>query len=708
MPVANVPADQILNERTSYDQYLWLLIDGYYYRWDDRIEYMYTIKAVPVDGQGLPPKPPVVPIDSPFTNGEQDYLDENFVKESNFDTELLQRIGSDGPVRFAFDQRYPVVAQGTNLLPDAIRTAMANKFIDPASIEGSALGVAVPPIVVSELAKNDTVKNAAAAAVTENIAGRDLILGSDSRIPQSLPPTDLAFSMVDNQGLRSWVEITKTGHPSANSIKILKSELGLDVQSGIVPATGTATAFTIVDQDGRRSELEVGTDGRLTQRIIDSISRRLPLTSPLDPVKPITTATYDLIVGQEYRLEYKKFILALSADHRVKISGPPVKWGDYGTYWGYTPTSAGTWVMTITLSDRFDNVISVTNIPVTVRAAQSGAGLRHAQIGDSITDMYKYVQGAVAMFPGATAVGPSVRDVGAAQIGVEGHSGWSLDTYFLNWATGGTGTTDTADSPFLFPTDITDGAKFRGNTDWWKRIVTGFNGYHTNGFQKLARGWSDTGPFLYDNNGYPTNATEGDVICDPSKAAGSKFLIYTSGAWATWSVQPTISAGNVEFSFKKYLQRFAIAYPNGLPNSIGIFLGTNGPSAFDLRYNESVWTQWVARMDAFIASIRAWSATVPITIETVIGHGPANLVGNYPESKTDGDRNKRELARRQIAAYDTPQALANKVYVVSQLGVVPEANIYDTVHPDPTTGHPFMAPWLGGKLGKYLSEGLIS
>lgn len=84
MAVADIPAEQIVNIRSSYDQFLWQispLLD--LYRWDKNVGYMYAYGAIPVPGQGLPPGPPVPNPDAPFNLGELEYLNDFYIRSIN-------------------------------------------------------------------------------------------------------------------------------------------------------------------------------------------------------------------------------------------------------------------------------------------------------------------------------------------------------------------------------------------------------------------------------------------------------------------------------------------------------------------------------------------------------------------------------------------------------------------------------------------------
>jgi len=302
MAVPDVPADLILNERTSYKQYLWLLPGVVYYRWDDRVDYMYAVHAVPVDGQGLPAKPPVAPIDSPFDNAQESYLDGTFVRSSEFDSKTAANLSDGGThTRQAFDARYPVVDAATKLLPDAVRTAMAQTIRDASAVEGIAVRDVVRPVVTDQLANNDTVKqagaNAAAAAVSQEVADRQLL-----EAPATGDP-DILFAVVDEDNRRTWIESDYAGRPTPRAVEIIAEELATSGASDIqaLDSTANSLAFAVVDEDNRRTDIEVGLDGKFTDRVIDSIRLR---TTGLPAISDAIVSSGDSMTGGAYGVNY--------------------------------------------------------------------------------------------------------------------------------------------------------------------------------------------------------------------------------------------------------------------------------------------------------------------------------------------------------------------------------------------------------------------
>jgi hypothetical protein len=571
----------------------------------------------------------------------------------------------------------------------------------PAQVDAQ-LATDVPPAVAIAIAADTSIVAATVAAVDAEIAGRDL-----AEMPELLED-DIAFAVVDEDGRRLWLEAGYDGRPTDYAAGLITEKIGPAITADVEDSLGmedmstavTGLAFVVVDEGGRKTEIEIAEDGRFTQRVVDSIASRLAYpTPPADTsVQVISPSTYSMVVGKTYKLYASDYITALSEDHTVLTPGVV---GNYGGYWQYTPAAPASFTLTVKVVDRLAATVVSKAIPVTAYAAPSGAGKRHLAIGDSITRAGNYSYLAANAIPGMTAVG--TRTYNDALFATEGRGGWSLSSYFNNIGAAA------ADSPFLFPTAVANGAKFWGNTEFWRKVswvamnTLPTNGYDYDGFQKMARNWGSMASSpVFDVIGYPNTPAEGDVVVDPTQSAGNTFRQYTSGAWVTMSPQPSLAGSTVAFSFSKYMQRFAAAYPNGGPTSISIMLETND---FFTTLDDSSWATWKGRMDTVIASVRAWSATVPFIICLAPTGGPADKWGGETVQKFEFDRRIKDAAQRILAAYDTQSNRDNKVYVSSFLGAVSPANMSDYVHPLTTTGHEDMSAPLAGTLAKLITEG---
>jgi hypothetical protein len=533
-------------------------------------------------------------------------------------------------------------------------------------------------------------------SVTEQVADAKAEVVQEVGIADILE-ADLIFSVVDEDGRRTWIEANTAGGPTDRALGLLVP--------GIAPAVGAAVGiqdqneqvtdvlFGVVDEDGRRTELEVGLDGRLTKRVVDSIASRIVIPAPPVPVEPtkiVIPSALPMVVGQTYKLHYADFIDALDPSHTV-VPHSSARGVDYGDRWVFTPAVAESFTLSLNVFDRTGFQVKQKSVAITVYAVPAGAGKRHLAIGDSITRAGNYSGIAAAAIPGMKTVGTRTYNDGA--LATEGRGGWALQGYFEN-----IGHELWGDSPFLFPVGVA-GNKFLGATEFWKRVVnTDPNGYDYQGFQKMARNWgASNAPFVFGPDGYPLAPAEGDVVVDATFEEADEFRQYTAGAWVQMP-RPAI-----EFSFPKFMARYAAAFPDGGPTSISIMLQTND---FYNGVDATSFGVWKTRMDAVIASVRSWSSTVPFIILLAgAGGPPQNWAGQSNKSQFEFNRRMRDSADRILAAYDTTTARANKVYVTTFLGSISPANMSDHVHPAVTAGHAEMSPYLAGMLAKLITEG---
>ncbi len=579
---------------------------------------------------------------------------------------------------------------------DGIMTAVAG---DPTSAfnarlsTGIAAAVAagVPVEVAAAIAEDSTVVTAAAVAVSAEVAGRDLA-------EVKWAPDDVAFAIVDEDNRRNFLEFDFAGAPTSYARSLLMAALGPELLAQASAATGlqdqdaavTGLGFVVVDEDGRRTEIEVGVDGRFTQRVIDSIASRIVVPTPPDPIRLILPSTLRLLQGQAYRLNFSSVIRALGADHRIRVTGVPGGSGNLGTHWQLTPTAAGSWTMTIAVLDRAGAVVLTASTPVVVYAPTNAPTCRLLAIGDSITRPNVYNAQAAAMVGGVTR-GTRTYDNGGSR--GEGRGGWSLAGYFTN-----IGHEQWGDSPFMFPVGVA-GEKFLGATEFWRKVCYDDpNGYDYQGFQKIARGWGEaSAPFLFNAQGYPVAPTEGDVVVDATFAEADEFRQYVSGAWVRMDPQPA-----VEFSFSKYMARYAAAFADGAPTAISMMLFTND---WFNQLTDATWLEWETRVKTVITSIRAWNATIPIVLIAAPTGGPDALWAAQTVNKVDFDGRMRDAATRLGNAFDTSAMRANYVHVISFLGAVAPENMADYVHPKSPEGMAQFAPWLAGKLAHIINGG---
>lgn len=226
----------------------------------------------------------------------------------------------------------------------------------------------------------------------------------------------------------------------------------------------------------------------------------------------------------------------------------------------------------------------------------------------------------------------------------------------------------------MFPDGIA-GPSYRGNVTFWANVVASDNSSQPfGGFQKLARGWANAGPFLYDGNGYPTAPALGWIVFDPAFAAGSRFREWNGSAWVASATQPATWS----FDYGKFLARYPEAFADGNPTHVFMMLQANDfqnlvASPFNL-------AAWKARADAFIASVRAALPTAKI----VLGLSPLGAEQDAwgfqygVGQKARRYRENIQAAWRYILAnYDTPAQEAAGVFVCALGLAVDPVNAFD-------------------------------
>ena len=139
----------------------------------------------------------------------------------------------------------------------------------------TAVDAAVPPAVTAAVAADETVIGAAAAAVTAELAVRDLLVALNITVDEVI------FGITDKDDRRTWLEINTAGGPTIYASGLIAAAVTPTVAASVgvedQDAAISGLAFAVVDANGLRTELEVGLDGKLSQRVIDSIASRLVL-----------------------------------------------------------------------------------------------------------------------------------------------------------------------------------------------------------------------------------------------------------------------------------------------------------------------------------------------------------------------------------------------------------------------------------------------
>lgn len=158
----------------------------------------------------------------------------------------------------------------------------------------------VPPRVIEALAADDTPAQAAAAAVTDELAERNL-----TELSAFVEEDDARFTIAGEDRRRTWLEVNAAGGPTIYAAAKILAAIDEALRPVIDEQTGLAdfesevndgVMFVVTDQDRRRTELEVGADGKLTERVIASIGARLniePTVRTGEPDYSPRVAPYD-------------------------------------------------------------------------------------------------------------------------------------------------------------------------------------------------------------------------------------------------------------------------------------------------------------------------------------------------------------------------------------------------------------------------------
>lgn len=515
----------------------------------------------------------------------------------------------------------------------------------------------------------------------------------DDFVPQvEFDANDAVFSVTDDSGRRSWLEIAADGSATPRVKELINTwvraqDLTTPQESGY--------SFAVTDTTGDIGEIALDEAGKVPQWVLDRWRSRMNVPAPAPAVilpKVELPGTMYTLVGTPHQLIHSHYIANLSKDENVKATNPLNGSTSLTDRWAITPTASGTNPFTFAVYDRAAQAIESKTVSVVSNDATLTTPCRLLPIGDSITQNGSYAATAAALLGGTT---QGTRTAGTAF--VEGRGGWAFSYYTskigqLSW---------TWDSPFIFPVGVAP-TSYRGNTDYWKMVVSGpgASSYETGGFQRAARAdFGTTGPFMFDVNGYPVSPVENDVVVDPTLASGSRWRKYVSGSWTTMSPQPS-----TELNFASYLARNAHAHPQP-PTVISIMSVTNdfGGVAINEAAVQSLFTSYSANLDAFIASVRAWSATVPIIL-CIPPVGGSQATGWTASGTHEFEYRARVklVSRSFVAKYDTPAQRTNKVFLASFLGCADDSHMSGGVHPD-TLGHTSMGAWLAGTIAHALN-----
>ena len=276
--------------------------------------------------------------------------------------------------------------------------------------------------------------------------------------------------------------------------------------------------------------------------------------------------------------------------------------------------------------------------------------IRLLPIGDSLTRAGVYLSQVKKSIPNVTTLGTRYYPEDGIPTR-EGRGGWTLEKYctYIN--------SDQLDSPFVFPTNIS-GEHYKGNTRDWQAICykSPKNAVY-NGFQKIARGWKDSGEFLYNEKGYYKYPEIGDVMVDPSLPLGKQWVEWNGFSWSPLKEQPT----EFEFNFTKYMARYSDAFLLGKPTHVSLFLGVN-EFGFAKQLDQS--DLFISRLNQVIDSIHSYDPNIKIILCMPTVAPDTNMVTASTNAfYKEYNLCIKYLAQKLLKHFDTDAALSRQIYL---------------------------------------------
>lgn len=172
----------------------------------------------------------------------------------------------------------------------------------------SAVNAVVPGEVTAQLAADSTVRDAAAAAIDNEIVGRDILEGTDPRVPKEQGTAeDIAYARIFADGKRTAHELDFDGRPTPWAARLIDEA----VRARHTQEVGDNIAYARVFADGKRSFLEFDFDGRPTPWAAQLIAEAIELPpGPAPDPEPATLTFTDGRVAAASRL--RRFHTALA------------------------------------------------------------------------------------------------------------------------------------------------------------------------------------------------------------------------------------------------------------------------------------------------------------------------------------------------------------------------------------------------------------
>lgn len=386
----------------------------------------------------------------------------------------------------------------------------------------------------------------------------------------------------------------------------------------------------------------------------------------------------------QHNLFFENFIQGYSDNLKIDVNAPFGR--TYDGFWRLETDQAdvpeysisnGSFPFEIQLKDSKYNTLAEKTVDFEVVPIENTDPITIMPVGDSITRGYYYVQHLQNTLPNVKSVGTRTYDDG--EIVTEGRGGWKYDYYLAN-------DKQKPASPFIFPEGVS-GYDYKGNVQHFKKVIAdrlleGMAVYDTEGFEKLAAGWSESKgvekvqddgikvykyDYLYsEETGYPLNPEEGNVVYDTDYKS-EEFREYKNGEWVAMSPQP-----KWETSLEKYFQFSENAFKDEEgnfkePDVISILLGTNDV------YSVSSVPAFIEQGKQFVDMILKYNEDHGTDIKVIVNAPPS--VG-YQSNDRSRQYRYIEAAEQLIASFDTPEYAEKGVYVTNMSSVLDTVNAY--------------------------------
>ena len=213
-------------------------------------------------------------------------FDVSFVASDGVPVDLTNVIPVPAQPGQTISQWIDTVLQAQAAAGDAIEAKVV--AIDAAA-RAEASVIDTTAFVDGRLAQQPAVVSAAALAVGTEVAGLDLVEGSDSRLPQGAYSDTLAFAVTDEDGNASWLATTPGGGIPEHAAEAIMEKIDAVALVEDARVEGQGWGFVLVDSEDRVSEFALDKDGSLSDMTIAAIAARIEVAAST-PATGLTVA----------------------------------------------------------------------------------------------------------------------------------------------------------------------------------------------------------------------------------------------------------------------------------------------------------------------------------------------------------------------------------------------------------------------------------